>query len=145
MMLANLAIGTILVALSVVLHTGGLVLLAGVTPPIARYLGLHNHDPGRTILMAGTVLGLLSVLTLEVWMWALAYWHIGVTPSFSDALYLSIAMFSTVGYGEITFDASWRLLTGLEGISGFLMIGWSTAYLVRASTRHGPFRINEHF
>ena len=35
-------------------------------------------------------------------------------------------------------------MTALEGINGFLMIGWSTAYLVRASTRHGPFR-KEHF
>ena len=49
-------------------------------------------------------------------------------------------MFSTIGYGELAFDPSWRLLTALEGINGFIMIGWSTAYLVRASTLHGPFR-----
>ena len=38
-----------------------------------------------------------------------------------------------------------RLLTALEGINGFLLIGWSTAYLVSASIRHGPFRMGEHF
>ena len=30
-------------------------------------------------------------------------------------------------------------------INGFLMIGWSTAYLVAAATRHGPFRRGDHF
>ena len=54
-------------------------------------------------------------------------------------------MFSTIGYGAIAFDPNWRLLTALEGINGFLMIGWSTAFLIRASTRHGPFRKEEHF
>jgi hypothetical protein len=61
-----------------------------------------------------------------------------------DALSLSTDVFSTIGYGDLPFDPAWRLLTALEGINGFLMIGWSTAYLVRASTLHGPFRV-EHF
>jgi hypothetical protein len=39
----------------------------------------------------------------------------------------------------------WRLLASLEGINGFLLIGWSTAYLVAASTRIGPFKSGEHF
>ena len=72
------------------------------------------------------------------------YTGLNATDNFSDALFLSTAMFSTIGYGEISLDPGWRLLTGLEGITGFLMIGWSTAYLVRASTQHGPFR-DEHF
>ena len=38
-----------------------------------------------------------------------------------------------------------QLLAGLEGISGFLLIGWSTAYLVAASTRSGPFQAGKHF
>ena len=81
----------------------------------------------------------------KVWSWAVAYDLLGATRSFSDALYLSTAMFSTVGYGEIHVDPAWRLLTALEGINGFLLIGWSTAYLVGAATRHGPFRPGEHF
>jgi ion channel len=141
----NLVMGSGLVALTVLIHTIGLILLAAVTPRLARRLKLHNHDVGRTLVMTGTVLGLLGLLTLEVWDWAVAYQAIGATTDFSDALYLSTAMFSTIGYGEITFVPAWRLLTGLEGIAGFLMIGWSTAYLVRASTQHGPFRQNEHF
>jgi hypothetical protein len=144
-MLQNLAAGSGLVALSVLIHTGGLILIAATMPAIARRLGLHNHDAGRTLLMTATVLGILFILTVEVWSWALAYTALRATASFSDSLYLSTVMFSTIGYGAIAFDPNWRLLTALEGINGFLMIGWSTAFLIRASTRHGPFRKEEHF
>jgi len=144
-MLQNLAAGSALVALSVLIHTAGLILIAAATPIVARRLGLRGHDIGRTLLMTATVLGILSVLTVEVWSWALAYAALRATASIADALYLSTAMFSTIGYGAIVFDPHWRLMTALEGINGFLLIGWSTAFLVRASTRHGPFRKEEHF
>jgi len=139
-MLQNLGVGSLLVALTVVIHTGGLISVAAATPYLARRLGLHRHDIGRTLVMAIMVLGILAILTIEVWSWALAYAALNATASFPDALYLSTAMFSTIGYGGIHFDPAWRLMTALEGINGFLLIGWSTAFLVRASTLHGPFR-----
>ncbi len=143
-MFQNLAAGTVLVALTVLIHTAGLIAIAQVTPRLARLLRLHNHDVGRTLVMTGTVMGLLAILTLEIWSWAAAYSLLGTVADFEDALSLSTAMFSTIGYGELRFDPAWRLLTALEGINGFLIIGWSTVYLVRASILHGPFRA-EHF
>lgn len=143
-MFQNLAAGTVLVALTVLIHTAGLIAIAQVTPRLARLLRLHNHDVGRTLVMTGTVVGLLAILTLEIWSWAAAYSLLGTVADFEDALSLSTAMFSTIGYGELRFDPAWRLLTALEGINGFLIIGWSTVYLVRASILHGPFRA-EHF
>ena len=144
-MLQNLGVGSLLVALTVLIHTGGLILVALSVPYLASGLGLHRHDVGRTVVMAVMVLGILAILTAEVWSWALAYLELGVTTGFNDALYLSTVLFSTIGYGGVAFDVHWRLMTGLEGIDGFLLIGWSTAFLVRASTRHGPFRREEHF
>jgi len=144
-MVHNLLTGSVLVTLTVLIHTGGLILIAGITPPLARWFGFHNHDVGRTLVMTGTVLGILCILTLEIWSWALAYAWLGVTKDFGDALSLSTDMFSTIGYGDIPVSPTWRLTTALEGINGFLMIGWSTAYLVAAATRHGPFRRGDHF
>ncbi|MBN9587709.1 MAG: two pore domain potassium channel family protein [Alphaproteobacteria bacterium] len=141
----NLIVGSGLVALSVVIHTAGLIAIAGITPPLARHMGLHSHDVGRTVVMTGTVLGILALLTVEVWAWALAYRGLGATDDFADALYLSTAMFSTTGYAGMTIDPHWRLLTVLEGINGFLLIGLSTAFLVRASVVHGPFQAEKHF
>ena len=141
----NLATGSLLVALCVLAHTAGLMLISVWTPRLAQRFGLHNYDLGRTMVMTASVLGIFALHTVEVWLWAVAYAGLGATSSFSSALDLSTAMFSTVGYGGVAFNPAWRLLTALEGINGFILIGWSTAYLVGASTRHGPFRKSEHF
>jgi hypothetical protein len=144
-MFQNIATGSFLVALTVLIHTCGLIMIAAGTPPVARWFGFHNHTIGRILIMTGTVLGLLGIMTVEVWVWGLAYSLLGVTQHFADGLSLSTAMFSTIGYGVLPVNPSWNLLTALEGINGFLLIGWSTAYLVGVATRHGPFRLGEHF
>jgi hypothetical protein len=144
-MLHNLAVGTLLVALTVLIHTAGLAALARLTPVTAQKLGFHSHDLGRSLVMIGSVLGLFLLHTIEVWLWASAYDAVGAVADFPRALELSTAMFSTLGYdGAEIIAPGWRLLTALEGINGFILIGWSTAYLVGASTRHGPFRAG-HF
>jgi hypothetical protein len=114
----------------------------GVWRPVFR---LHTHDFGRTIAIVLTVLGLLIVHTGEIWFWALIYIAIGALQGMEDALYFSTTTFSTIGYGDIVLPHDWRLLGSLEGMSGLVLIGWSTAYLVAASSRHGPLRIGEHF
>lgn len=144
-MFANLSAGSSLVALTVLIHTVGLVLLGRFTPFTASKLRLHSHDVGRSLIMMISVLGIFALHTAEVWLWALAYMLLHTAGDFVDALNLSTAMFSTVGYGQSVIAPAWRLLTALEGINGFILIGWSTAYLVGISTRHGPFRKAEHF
>jgi hypothetical protein len=37
------------------------------------------------------------------------------------------------------------MLAALEGVNDFLLIGWSTAYLIAAGMRVGPFKSGEHF
>jgi hypothetical protein len=91
------------------------------------------------------VLGIFALHTVEIWMWAALFFVMGEIVRFEDALYFSTATFSTIGYGDIILSPAWRLLGALEGINGFILIGWSTAFLVAASTRHGPFRLGEHF
>jgi hypothetical protein len=71
--------------------------------------------------------------------------YLRVANDLESSLYFSTETFSTLGYGDITPLPRWRLFAALEAVNGFLLIGWSTAYLVAASTRHGPFRIGEHF
>ena len=144
-MLPNLTIGSLLVTLTVLIHTAGLVALSRITPWFGHRLGLHGHDIGRAVIMTASVLGIFVLHTMEIWLWAAAFASLQVTSNFLNALNLSTAMFSTVGYGQSTVAASWRLLTALEGIDGFILIGWSTAYLVGVATRHGPFRKSDHF
>jgi cell division protein FtsW (lipid II flippase) len=144
-MLANLGLGTAVISATVLIHTVGLIVLARLMTTIQERLRLNSHDLGKTISMVTTVLGLFFVHTIEIWVWAFVYVTLGALATFEDALYFSTATFSTLGYGDMVLGPEWRLLGALEAVNGFLLIGWSTAYLVAASTRHGPFRIGEHF
>ena len=47
--------------------------------------------------------------------------------SMEQAVYFSLVTFTTLGYGDITLDAPWRILTGIEALNGVLLLGWSTA------------------
>lgn len=144
-MASNLVLGTLVISLNVVIHTVGLVVLARWMSWIVRWFRLHRHSLGKTIAMVTTVLGLFLVHTIEVWVWAFAYLAIGVVNGLEEAVYFSTVTFSTLGYGDITPTAAWRVFAALEAMNGFILIGWSIAYLVAASTRHGPFRSGEHF
>jgi hypothetical protein len=80
-----------------------------------------------------------------VWLWAVTFLQLKATQSLEDALILSTASFSTLGEEKTATSQPWRLLIALESVDGFILIGWSIAFLVAASTRHGPFREGEHF
>lgn len=143
-MIVNLIAGTVMVSLTVVIHTFGLMAVTrgiGLATGYLRIEGRRSH----IVAMLVAVIGVFAVLTLEIWLWALVYWLLGIVGDFETSLYFSTATFATVGYGDVVSDGAWRLLTSIEGVTGFLVIGWSTAYLVAAGIRVGPFRTGEHF
>lgn len=140
----NLALGTLMILLTVAIHTFGLIMVTRVMRWIIANVRLQGHR-SRLLAMNTVVLGVFAVLTTEVWLWAGCYWVIGFLDDFPTALYFSVSTFSTLGYGDVLPHPEWRLLGGLEGIDGFLLIGWSTAYLVAAGVRVGPFHSGEHF
>ena len=144
-MVSNLAYGALVISLNVIVHTVGLMMLAHWMSWTVHWFRLHRHSLGKTVAMVTTVLGLFAVHTVEVWIWAFAHLSTGGFSGLEDAVYFSTVTFSTLGYGDIIPAPGWRVFAALEAMNGFVLIGWSIAYLVAASTRHGPFRIGEHF
>jgi hypothetical protein len=143
-MLGTLMVGTLVICLTVLVHIAGLVTVTHIATNTRTHWKLHGFG-SRVLLMVGVVLGLFAIVTIEIWLWTATYLLVGVSSELKAALYLSTITFSTVGYGDVVPAHPWRLLAALEGVTGFLMIGWSTAYLVTASTRIGPFRAGDHF
>lgn len=88
-----------------------------------------------TLLLSYFVLWLFVATVIEVWAWALLYLIIGAAQSLEEAAYFSTVTFTTLGYGDITLDESWRLLSSFEGANGLLMFGWSTALIFAAVQR----------
>jgi hypothetical protein len=141
----NLAVGTAVISMTVLIHTVGLIGVTHLMNGVRTWFRLHRHEAGRTVAMIATVLSLFMVHALEMWLWAVVYLSLGALPDLDSALYFSVTTFTTIGFGDVVLRHDWRLLSSLEGISGLLLIGWSTAYLVAASTRHGPLLFGEHF
>jgi len=144
-MIENLALGTVVISATVLIHTLGLLSVTRLMKSVRRWFRLHRHEAGRTAAMIATVLALFVVHSVEIWAWALTYLGLGALSDIDSAVYFSLTTFATIGYGDLVLDQQWRLLSALEGISGLILIGWSTAYLVAASTRHGPLLFGEHF
>ena len=143
-MMVSLALGTVVIALTVLIHTFGLIGVTHAMGWLVAHFRMHGRR-NRVIAMITVVFGLFAVLTLEVWLWALCYLLIGAFPDIATALYFSTVTFSTLGFGDVLPPERWRQFAALEAVNGFLLIGWSTAYLIAASTRVGPFRSGEHF
>ena len=59
----------------------------------------------------------------------------GVIDTFEAALYFSTSTFTTVGYGDIVLEPGWRVLAAIESANGFLLLGWSTAFLLQVVSR----------
>lgn len=143
-MLVNLALGTLVISATVVVHTFGLIEVTRFMSFATARFPMHGHR-SRVVQMIATVLGLFAVMTVEIWLSAACHFALGVVEDFETALYFSLVTFSTVGYGDAIPVREWRIFAALEGINGFLLIGWSTAYLIAAGVRVGPFKSGDHF
>jgi hypothetical protein len=126
-MLIQLAIGSALILATTVIH--GLWTLVGISLVRGLY---ENHDgvPSswyNTLILAAIVLWLFLASVAEVWLWASVYLHLGALETLEEALYFSTVTFSTLGYGDVVLEESWRLLGAFEAANGLFLFGWSTA------------------
>jgi len=83
-------------------------------------------------VLSATATVLLTLHIIEVGVWAVVYLalpDIAEVGTFEEAIYFSTVTFSSLGYGDIVIQGSWRLLTAIESMAGVLIFGWSTALL----------------
>jgi hypothetical protein len=144
-MLQNILAGSIMVVATVIIHGVGLLALSATLRSVVGRYQPHQTLFGTVVTMVFTVLGLFFLHTLEIWSWAAAYVLLGALPNMTDALFFSTLSFSTLGAEPISAAPEWRLFGSFEGVNGFLLIGWSTAYLSPAWTRYGPFHEERGF
>jgi len=143
-MLVQLILGSFMILATTLIH--GLATLAGVSllqkhyknQPMPRS-GLHD-----TIVVAAFVLWLFLATIAEVWLWAGLYLSLGAIETLEEALYFSTVTFSTVGYGDVVLDKSWRLLGSFEAANGLFLFGWSTALVFVVVQRLHVVRTGNH-
>jgi len=125
-MIANLLIAAALVAITVIIHAVGLGLV----------LSHVLHSTGRpdtrfwpiTWLLIRIAWLLLVIHVFEIAVWALFFWWEKCLPDMESSFYFSGVTYATIGYGDIVLPEEWRLFGPIEGLTGILMCGLSTAF-----------------
>jgi hypothetical protein len=140
MMLFYLAISTLMVLATVVIHGVGLSLLARIVRAEAQEERLH-HVPKLSrrglFFTLALVLGLFVLHGIEIWLYAFLFLAVGAISTLETAVYFSTISYAGIGFDDSYIQPAWRLVAGIEGINGLLLLGWSTAFFVTLVTRLG--------
>ena len=127
-MLKELLIAFAIVAICVVIHTGGIAIFAQFLS--ARFPPEQLVALKRQVLVLIIVFAMVITLHLvETGIWASFYFWNNHFQDYETALYFSLGTYSTIGYGDVVLPQRWRLLGGIEGISGVLLCGLSGAFI----------------
>ena len=113
-MIGNLALATLMVGLTVIIHFAGLLGLMWVLRARGHRFRAHESAVGQGAVIVFVVLGLVAILTIEIWLYGMVYFSLGALPDFESALYFSTTSFTTIGYGDVVLDKNWRLFGAVE-------------------------------
>ena len=144
-MISQLLIGSLIIAVTTILHAAFIGAgIASLTRFGERLTAAPSYFTKTTMLVAAT-LWLLASHSVGVWLWAFIFNLLGAITGLEPAVYFSLVTFTTLGYGDITLDENWRLLSALSAANGLLLFGFSTAFLVELMRRlqQGPTETDE--
>ena len=126
----QIAIAYGLVILVTLIHAVGVVLVTKLLRLEDARLREHRLDVGAVGLLVSIALALFALHTIEIGLFASFYLGVGAIEDLEHALYFSTSAYSTLGHPEVDFPAQWRLVGAVEGLAGFVLIGWSIAVFV---------------
>lgn len=61
----------------------------------------------------------------------------------SSAFYFSSVTYTTVGYGDLVLPKDWRMVGGIEALTGMLMCGWSTGFFFTVVSHISKTRLKD--
>jgi uncharacterized protein YhhL (DUF1145 family) len=96
---------------------------------------------GTDFYFGTMILVMLMTHLVEIFIWGATLALVGAVPVFRDAFYYAAGTYTTLGYGEGTLPASWRLLGPMIAISGVFSFGWTTGVLVNLVSRMSSERL----
>jgi len=134
-MLIAFIVNSVLVAMAIMIHYEMLYRLSKLMPTLAI-----KH---RYRLIVGIFGALLAHIT-EIWMFAFGYFFMlhftsmGSLIAFDtgesihnimNCLYYSFITYTTLGFGDLIPTGTLRFLTGLEALTGLVLITWTASFM----------------
>jgi hypothetical protein len=123
-MLSKLLIAWCLMALCVTIHAIGLT--AAFRWMKRRPATIEGHFWSATWMLICIVGWTILMHLLQIVVWALFYASKHGMPDLTSALYFSAVTYTTTGYGDLVLPVKWRLVGGVEALTGIMMCGLST-------------------
>ena len=118
------------VAACVLLHYEGLLIASKRLP------SLRVHQRAKVVWAIAAV---LVLHVIQIWIFGLAMWFLLLWPGAGslgsaplhlfDFIYFSAGMFTTVGFGDLAPSGPIRFLSGVEALTGFVLIAWSASFV----------------
>ncbi len=128
----QLAVAAGFVLLMVIIHGLGLLGISRLLKLNARRLKERALNFGAFLLVGAT--GVLLFLLHIVEICVFAGFYLSVDSNIVDvaqALFFSASAYATLGTNSAFVAPQWELIGALEGLVGFVLIGWSTAFVAR--------------
>lgn len=126
---AQLGVSAALVVTMVLIHSAGIVAATRTLRLRDRDLRSHRVDFRAFGWLIAIALWLFILHMIEIAVFALFYMRItGI--DLTTALFFSTSAYSTLGDTGASLPKQWELIGAMEGLIGFLMIGWSTAVFI---------------
>lgn len=130
MILATLIYATV-IALAILIHFEVLNVLT-------QWLPTLRVKHRATILLG--VFGALIAHVIEIWLFAFVYYFMlqttyfggltgSITNSLMDCVYFSFTCYTSLGFGDISPYGYLRFLTGLEALTGLVLIAWTASFM----------------
>ncbi len=137
-MFSVVALNTLVIAVTVMIHYEFLYRFTTLMP---RLQIRHRYR----ILLG--VFAALAAHAVEVWLFAAAYYYMHNAEGWGyfegnfegtllDCAYFSFTTYTTLGFGDVVPIGDLRYLTGLESLTGLVLITWSASFLYLEMTRY---------
>jgi len=132
-------LNTLLMSAAILLHYEALFYLD-------KTLKRLTHIKPRLKVLIGVTIIFVTHL-IEIWIFGLGFFLslqiegmgqlVGETGQlFLDCVYFSFITYTTVGYGDLVALGPIRYLTGVEALTGLILITWSASFLFMEMQRH---------
>jgi len=133
-MLNEILVAAIIVAVCVLVHVVGLLLMAELLLIRRDRLEQRDARTHHAIIMILVFSGILVLHITETIVWAGFYYANALFSDFETSLYFSLTSYTTIGYGDVLLPRNWRLLGVIQGVTGVLLCGISTAFFFAVMT-----------
>lgn len=143
-MTIQLILGSAVICMTLIVETAFIAIASLILTRLGSKLTKGNQLIKLIFSLLAVVLWILTAISIGVWIWAGVFLALDQFSSFEEALYFAAVSITTLGYGDLTLEKDWRILSGLIAANGLILFSLATAFffeflrqLRTAQTRNG--------